>query len=188
MKTILLSTCLFVFATSGISQDSSKMKKGVYKFSTDDKTLARGYLSAFSDSGIYVSSTPVTFSPISSLSKTDRLIDYKNLREVYLRRKGATGRGLLFGAMGGAVAGALLGFISGDDPPCTTSSNDFLGIGYAFCEAFRTTAGEKAAGGAIVFGSLGGITGTIVGALARKKFIINGSKNNFQVMRSKFLP
>ena len=148
------------------------MKKGVYKLSTDDKTLAGGYLSAFSDSGIYVSSTPITFSSISNLSKTDRLIDYKNLREVYLRRRGATRNGLLIGTMSGAVAGALIGLISGDDPPCTASSNDFLGIGYGLCEAFRTTAGEKAAGGAIIFGSLGGITGTIVGALARKKFII----------------
>jgi hypothetical protein len=66
--------------------------------------------------------------------------------EVSRGRRSNFVRGLGIGLAGGAVLGAAMGLIDGDDPPCPAEA--------WFC--FRYSAGEKAVAGALVGGGLGG--------------------------------
>ena len=50
----------------------------------------------------------------------------------------------------------------------------------AFDNSFAMTAGEKAVAEAILLGGTGAIIGTIVGAIAKKKFIIGGNKKVYR--------
>jgi hypothetical protein len=75
------------------------------------------------------------------------------------------GLGLLFGG----VAGAVIGFASGDDP----------GVGKGgFEEIVAYTAGQKAFGYGIVLGGAGGLLGLYIGAAvgSKDKFVVNASK------------
>jgi len=104
------------------------------------------------------------------------------INEVKLRRKGGIGRGVLIGFVSGFATGALIGLVSGNDPPCAhpPRNSGFGGaLGYAFCEGFRMTAAEKAIGGGISLGLLGGIVGAVVGSL-KIKIPINGSQEKFK--------
>jgi hypothetical protein len=76
---------------------------------------------------------------------------------------------LVNGLLIGVAAGAIIGFASGDDPPCEPVSNDFFGLGQGICEAFRMSAAEKAATGAIFLGIAGMLVGTPTGALIGSK-------------------
>ncbi len=93
--------------------------------------------------------------------------NFENINTVKIYRKGSVGRGLLIGFLSGALTGIAYGIISGDDDP-----NQW----------FAMTAGEKAFGGAVVFGAAGSLTGLIIG-LIHKQFTINGKKEKYQQMR-----
>jgi hypothetical protein len=66
-------------------------------------------------------------------------------------RLGSAVRGLLYGLGGGAAAGAVFGYAQGDDP-----DDQFLSF----------SAEENAALGAVLFGGIGAIAGTVVGIAA----------------------
>lgn len=110
-------------------------------------------------------------------------IHYGNIEVVRLKRKGSFGRGMLQGALIGFATGAITGLIMGDDPPCSPSQQDFFGLGNAFCEAFRITAGQKAVGIGSAGAVGGALIGGIIGIVARKRFIIGGNKEKFQKMQ-----
>ena len=93
--------------------------------------------------------------------------NFENINTVKIYRKGSVGRGLLIGFLSGAVIGIATGLISGDDDP-----NQW----------FSMTAGEKAFGGAVIFGAAGSAAGAIIG-LIHKQFTINGKKERYQQMR-----
>jgi hypothetical protein len=99
----------------------------------------------------------------------------EQVQSLKLRKKNSVKKGLLIGLGGGILTGVLIGFISGDDPvtPYTgTIADPFI----AFGNAFAMTAGEKALIGASGLGTLGALTGIIIGAVAKKKFNIGGSR------------
>ena len=75
-------------------------------------------------------------------------------------RPGGAFQGLGVGLLFGVTTGALLGFLSGDDPPC---SGDW------FC--IRFDASEKAMAGAVGLGGMGSLLGLIVGAIKGKTTI-----------------
>jgi hypothetical protein len=84
------------------------------------------------------------------------------------------GRGALEGLGMGVLAGAVIGFALGDDPPCEPYPNDLFGIGQSLCEGFRLSAGEKALAGA----GGGGLWGMIIGAAvgSKDKFVLHENK------------
>jgi hypothetical protein len=101
--------------------------------------------------------------------------------EIKMIRFKKSGRGTLqglgIGILTGAALGAIIGFAAGDDPPCKPVSNDFLGIGQGLCDAFRMSAAEKAAAGAIIGGAAGALVGVTTGALV-------GSKDKYRFQAS----
>lgn len=178
------------------AQDSIPKRLLKFRISVTEITGAKqtGYLGRISDSNVYVSPAQVAIDQPGQYFSVRTAVDFSQIRTIHLRRKGSVGRGILFGALSGLAIGAISGLISGDDPPCPQPaySNDplsfpigafFTGLSYALCDAFRSTAGEKAVGRGTMGMITGGLIGGIVGAVARKKFIINGSKEKFNAMQ-----
>jgi hypothetical protein len=162
MSKLLLTLMSSLVLLCGLfAQKPGSGNERIYKISTPDKSFTKGYLSAFSDSAVIISFAPVRFSSNTHYTTDHRSINYNDLGEIYVRRKGSTGRGILYGVIAGAATGAIIGLASGDDPPCETNPSDFFGLGYGLCNAFRTTAGEKALGGGVVLGLGGGIIGAL---------------------------
>jgi len=81
-------------------------------------------------------------------------VHLNEVRSLGIEKKGSFLKGLGTGVLWGAVTGALLGFLSGDDKPENTWG-DILSM----------SAGEKALAGGIFFGVVGGAVGGIAGAL-----------------------
>jgi hypothetical protein len=98
-----------------------------------------------------------------------------------LRKKNSVLKGSLFGMGAGILSGTILGLASGNDPvyDYPPPGSDPFGLGtfaVGLNNAFAMTAGEKAVAGAIVLGTTGAIIGAVIGSVAKKKFIIGGSK------------
>src|SRR5262245_792758 len=112
----MLSLLLAVLLLQTHAQDS--MPKRLIKF----KVVARemtglkrtGYIGLINDSAMYISSTPVTMNKPGQPLLRNRTIDYSQLSAVYVKRKGAVGRGFLIGALAGSATGILVGLVSGD--------------------------------------------------------------------------
>ena len=92
---------------------------------------------------------------------------YSGIEQVVLRRKGATGRGFLYGAVIGLVSGAVWGLSSGNDRPGIISF----------------TAGQKAVIGGVSCAIVGTGIGGIIGSVVRKRFQIGGKRERFDAMR-----
>ena len=97
--------------------------------------------------------------------------NYDQLRQVTVRRKASTVRGLGYGALIGFGIGAIAGLASGDDPS-----------GW-----FAYTAEQKAIVAGVLGIPVGAVIGVIAGAVAHKTFIIGGSKDNYKAMRESLL-
>lgn len=72
------------------------------------------------------------------------------------------GEGFLIGAGAGILAGVVVGFADGDDPPC-------MGDHQWLC--FSLTGGEKAVVFGVLLGGLGGVLGVAVGAVRGSRMI-----------------
>lgn len=190
----MLSLLFWLFFLQVHAQDSIPKRLLKFKISvTGMRTIQNGYLGLINDSTLYVSNTQVAINqPAQDVSRWTA-IDYNQIRWVHLKRKGSVGRGILIGAISGLAAGAIAGLVSGDDPPCQQNyssysyysplNNVFAGLSYSMCSAFRISAGEKALIGGTMGMVTGGLIGGILGAVARKKFTINGSKEKFNAMQ-----
>jgi hypothetical protein len=161
----LLLVALFLIPAFGHAKRKRKPK--VYKVwvYTMDDVRVKGYLSKADSSGVVVSGTPSRISP-------DTLrINFENIKSVKYRRKGAGGRGTLIGLGSGATAGFLLGIAGGDQ---TSTCHGWFGGTYT-C----TTPAEEVG---TVYAVLGGVTGSIVGAIAggsKKEMIIEGGPTRY---------
>ena len=130
MKKLILFFSFLFLITESFSQDLSdttstnKTDNGVYIKPKIYKTniltygkskFIKGYLVNLSDSGVALSSSPVPL----NLEKNGDLFsvyNYDQLRQVTVRRKASTVRGLGYGALIGFGIGAIAGLASGDDP------------------------------------------------------------------------
>lgn len=85
-------------------------------------------------------------------------VSWKDVLRISIIKNGkGAWHGLIFGAISGGIIGGLMGLSSGDDPP-----NEWLPM----------TVTEKALYGGIGLGTVGGLTGTLIGALI-------GSRSNY---------
>ncbi|MEO8414058.1 MAG: hypothetical protein ABI472_10375 [Ginsengibacter sp.] len=186
-------TCTSGIAQENLTPDSIPAKKRIYKVSlvTSDLKINSGYLANLGDSTLYVSQYPVY---LTTFKPEDKYSAYScgQVQTIELRRKGSVGRGLWKGALVGLSAGVIAGFASGDDPvaPVYDNPNDPLGtilssVFSSTANAFRMTAGQKAAVYGITGAATGALIGTIIGAIAKKKFFIGGSKQRYREMRQR---
>lgn len=167
MKSITLFSAAILFYTSSIAQDSiaaNQTQKGkpytLHVFKTDG-SVQKGYLYGANADGITLTMNTKESSGFTQLAP-------EQIDRLFLRRKGNVGRGLLFGALGGAAIGTLIGSASGDED----CGGCVLDIGY--------TRQDKMIIGA-TYGFLAGAgLGVVLGALTKKKFIIKGKKENYQ--------
>ncbi|MDB5232931.1 MAG: hypothetical protein JWN76_3736 [Chitinophagaceae bacterium] len=171
----ILTLLLFLFVLPAFTQNSIHVKSRIYKVLTTGSNSAGGYLASLNDSGVIVSPMQVAFNPYRQPSPGDVFVNAHFIDKVWLRRKGATAKGILAGALIGAGTGVLLGLIDG---------SDFKKNKDVWC-IFCMTTGEKAAvyGGAA--GLTGGIIGGVIGAFAHKTFIIGGRKENLDDLKFK---
>jgi hypothetical protein len=187
MRTSLLLALFAALHLSASAQDApQKLKRFKVNVFHDKRDISSGFLVPLSDTMLRM----VEFASAingSDLNSRYRDFHYGSINKITVTRKGSVGKGLLIGTLAGIVLGTTIGYMSGDDPPCTPNSNDVFGLGYALCEGFRTTASEKAAMGAVVGGVLGAPVGIGIGALVRKKFIIGRRKQAFQDMHANML-
>ena len=161
---------------------SKKIMPNMASLKTVDGRIQKGWFYQLNDSQMVLLDKLNQHNKINDNSSIGR--HYYNIDQVQslsLRKKNSVMKGFLIGLGFGILTGVITGFVSGDDKiePLPPADSDPFGIGTAFVSfsnSFAMTAGEKAVFGAIGFGTVGAITGILIGAIAKKKFIIGGSK------------
>jgi len=179
MKQFTTAFSLMLMTTMSFAQEARVSKKIILKVAASDsiQRVDHGYLAGLSDSGIVMVKGPIVFDP-SLKGTTANTIPYNNLSEIKVQRKGSVGRGILFGALGGMFVGAIAGYASYKTPTCHGNPN---------CIVWDFGPGYDALGGAILGTAGGAIIGGVIGAVAKKKFVIGGNKNKFQHMKENVL-
>ena len=186
-----LTACLLAFFILHAQQDSTnsgkKPKIFVTSIRTVDNKIIKGRIYAINDSQVVLAKSVKDFS--NPLPVNDQqFIPAENIKSFSVKKKNSVLKGALIGFGAGAVAGIVIGFASGDDPVNTEPVYDpFSAAIVAFSNSFAMTAGEKAVGGGLALGVSGAIVGTIIGALAKKKFIIGGKKEKFRDLQSEIM-
>jgi hypothetical protein len=172
MKTAFLLFMIVVTYLAGSAQDSVTVLRG-YKADVF-------YGKKFIRSGIIheVSDSTFTLKPKYSFlhrRETRRLVtfNYDKVNKISLRKKGDVLLPAAGGAVLGYVIGLIIGHLSGDDTPCGTYE--------WFCTSF--TAKEKARLNSLYGGFAGVSLGFILGSTLKRKFNIDGKKENFRQMQ-----
>ncbi|MFI5131810.1 MAG: hypothetical protein ACHQFX_17535 [Chitinophagales bacterium] len=180
-KLSFLISCFIGLISAQAQQDSTTPVEPRKTFNTSvqtlDKKTIQGRLFTINDSQLV----------LKKYSDKMYAIAGDNVGTVILRRKNSALRGALIGFGIGVISGVVIGFASGDDPIVQPGPNDFLGIGAAMNNAFAMTAEEKAVACGAGLGVGGAIIGTIIGAVARKKFIIGGRKEKFRDLQAELM-
>jgi len=176
----ILAGLVIVLSSNGQTDSGSvvKQKNFIVSVRTVDNSLIKGRFHSMNDSQFILK----TFNG-------ERSIPSENLSSITLKRKNSVLRGTLFGLGIGAVTGIIIGLASGDDPVMSypDASSDPYGIGTFFTSlnnAFAMTAGEKAVAAGVGLGATGAVVGAIIGAVAKKKFIIHGRREKFHDLQS----
>jgi hypothetical protein len=182
MKKILLAAACFLAIVVSKAQANSvpeeKQKLMIASITTMDGQRINGLLAGVSDSGLVLNNykRPLTVPP-------------ENIKSFTLKRKHSVLKGALIGFGVGAAVGVIVGLASGNDPVVAypNPADDPLGIGTfaaGLNNAFAMTAGEKAGLGGLGLGTTGAIVGTIIGTVAKKKFVIGGRKEKFHDLQA----
>ncbi len=150
--------------TPGFAQESKteiKPKEYItWVYSGKEKT--KGFLLDTQDSYLTISDL--------AYGKNNQIIRFESadLDRLKFRRKGNIGRGLIYGGVGGALIGIVIGVASGDDNP-----NDFISF----------SAQDKA----VILGAFFAIPGTIIGGIIGSKKIkipIRNKEQNYARQRA----
>ncbi len=172
MKTLLLVLAIMVFATA--HSQTRPVNKKTFKVSVVDTTLLehKGYLLSVSDSDLVMLTAPVIFDQ-GLFSSKGTSYSFETISKVTYSRKGAVGRGILIGGLTGAVVGTIVGAITYKKPePCDPQN--------PFCIQLDFGAGLDAAAGGILGTLGGGLIGGVLGAVAKRTFIIGGRREDFK--------
>ena len=150
-STVFILLALILSCNFGYSQ-----KTKIYRtwITLTDRTVVNGALTSASRDGLVV----LDWENRDTVAQ----IEPVQIKVLRFRRKGATGRGAWIGAVSGAAAGILIGFIDGDDE-----------AGW-----FAMTAEQKAVGAGIGLAIPGTIVGMIIGSLPRR-MVIKGDRDTY---------
>jgi len=176
-KTFLIAACFIAITFLRAQTDSATQKRQkvfIASVTTMDSKSLTGSLAAVNDTQLILKS-----------NNQRMVVPAENLKSFTMKRKHSALRGALIGFGVGSAAGIIIGLASGNDPVMTYNPGPYgdpLGleaIGVAMNNSFAMTAGQKAVFGGIGLGVTGAVVGTIIGAVAKKKFIIGGKKEKF---------
>jgi hypothetical protein len=181
-KLSFLTTFLFAILVLNAQSDSifsgKKQKTFTATIRTMDSRMFKGRFYSVNDSQLVLVNS----------SNNQRYIPAENIKSFSLQRKNSALRGALIGFGIGAITGIVVGFASGNDPVYDEAVYDpFSAIAVGINNAFAMTAGEKAAFGGLGLGLTGAVMGTILGTVAKKKFIIGGRKEKFRDLQSEIM-
>lgn len=194
-KIFLLITgfsCLLATAQTDSVQTEKKYKNFITKIKTMDNKFVKGLVYPATTTDELIISR-FTKASVNSLSPAETMsIPAENIQSFSIQRKKSVLKGTLLGFGIGAVTGVVIGLASGDDPIAAypDPADDFLGLGtlsVGIQNMFAMTAGQKAAAYGTGLGVTGAIVGTVVGALVKKKFIINGKKEKFHDLQAELM-
>jgi hypothetical protein len=177
---VLLTTYCSMAQGPAMYNGGGDIRRGRVKVHATDSPP--GYIRSSSDSTIQFAQLKSMLKDIPENHPLE--ISYRDIDEVYVHRAGSTWKGMGIGAASGALTGLILGEVFGHTT--TTSMGEIWGIPIE-----ETTTKQQYVAMATVGGTLAGvIIGTIAGALAHKKFIIQGRKDKFREMqrKAKILP
>jgi len=193
MKQIFFSAILLAISISSFAQKDSvqRIKKHVPNMATiqtiEGKTLKGWFYRLNDDQVILLPAKNKNLTLAGSANANDNTINIgvDQIRSISLRKKNSVLKGALIGLGVGVLTGTVIGLASGNDrvEPYYSSSQDPYGVGNFFVSlnnSFAMTAGQKAIYGAIGLGTSGAIMGIIIGAIAKKKFIIGGKKEAYR--------
>ena len=168
---LLLCLSLLFLNQPIIAQETQhQFKKRFYKtrITSNDKVVAKGFLTEISDSAVLLSRKKQFFGTMNDSMNSMKNIHYSKISKLVVKRNGNGGKGYLIGALTGLTIGILIGKVE-DKKYGYTSSESNAGI-YGF------------------FGFAGGsVLGFIVGSSIKKTFIIGGKKEKFDKTRATML-
>jgi uncharacterized membrane protein len=175
-KLFLITACSIVVTFLQAQTDSATQKRQkvfIASVTTMDSKFLTGSLAAVNDTQL-----------ILKTNSNQLRVPAENVKSFTVKRKNSALRGALIGFGVGAAAGIIIGLASGSDPVMAypNPNEDPMGLGtmvVAMNNAFAMTAGQKAVAAGLGLGATGAIVGTIIGAVAKKKFIIGGKKEKF---------
>lgn len=185
--TAFLLTSFILHAQQEPGNASKKERIFLASIKTMDSRILKGRISAVNDSQLVLSkSIHSNYKPLPA--NEQQPIPAENIKSFSVKRKNSVLKGALIGFGAGAVAGVIIGFASGDDPVITDPVYDpFSAIVVGLSNSFAMTKEEKAVGGGIALGVTGAIVGTVIGALAKKKFTIGGKKEKFRDLQAEIM-
>ena len=130
--------------------------------------ISDGYVYALSDTALLLSRSK-RFPDLYDTAAHEGIqnFSYHDLRYVTVHKSGGTARSVLLGLCIGAATGAIIGYVSGDDPTD---------------QWFALTASQKAFAVGTFGGIVGALTGLIVGVAGHRTFVIKGKKEKFDYM------
>ncbi|HEU4573538.1 MAG TPA: hypothetical protein VFS36_00945 [Chitinophagaceae bacterium] len=125
-------------------------------------------------------------------------IQATQIEQISFKKRNNATKGALIGLGAGVLLGVVTGLIEGSDKvypyPNPSPSTDPYGLGTAIetfaiglNNVFALTAGQKAVLYGAGLGSIGCITGAIIGAVAKKKFVIQGKKEKFRDLQGELM-
>jgi hypothetical protein len=143
-KGAALGMLIFLLTGNGILFAKKEKPGAIIVVQKIDGQTSKGEL-------IEVKNGTLTLLIYENATKVDIRLD--ELNSVRIEKKSAFLKSLGIGILAGAAAGALGGYLSGDDEPS------------GWMDIFNFTAGEKALGFGISLGAVGGVIGAGIGAL-----------------------
>jgi hypothetical protein len=186
LSTILVAATLTLSAQNDSATETKKHVANMATIHTTDGKTVKGWFYRQDDNQVILlpaKNKKFNLTGLANPNITDNTIHMNadQIQSISLRKKNSVLKGALIGLGIGVATGIIAGFASGSDPiqPYNSGQDPFSALGnvfIAFDNSFAMTAGEKAVGGAILLGSAGAIAGIIIGAVAKKKFIIGGKK------------
>jgi uncharacterized membrane protein len=185
MKNLFLTAAcsIAIFVSQAQTDSISEKKQKVFNatVTTMDSKTFKGSLFTVNDTQL-----------ILKANDQQMVVPAENLKSFTVKRKHSALRGALIGFGVGAAAGIIIGLASGSDPvmayPNPNEDPLFLGsMVVAMNNAFAMTAGQKAVAGGLGLGATGAIVGTIIGSVAKKKFIIGGKKEKFHDLQGELM-
>jgi small nuclear ribonucleoprotein (snRNP)-like protein len=147
MKTIPVIGVLLIFLISFTTVAQKSITHKVWVTLSDNSEVKGTLLQATEEAFVLVK---------EDLSKME--IDPQRIKTLKIRKTGSVGRGAWMGALGGFLAGSLVGYASGDDEPGLLS----------------WTAEEKAFAGAFLATPAGTLLGIAIGS-GKETILVNGN-------------